>query len=133
MIPSTSGFLSQDFAIEEQPSLTYRMDFERLNIRGMTDGQEAMKQAIYKILDTERYQYGIYSWDYGVELADLLGEPISYVLPEIKRRVSEALTADSRIESVDGFEFETSGGIVRATFAAHTAFGDIPIKKAVNI
>ncbi|MFQ8776837.1 MAG: DUF2634 domain-containing protein [Roseburia sp.] len=27
-----------------------------------------MKQAIYNILNTERYQYIIFSWDYGVEL-----------------------------------------------------------------
>lgn len=36
------------------------------------DGMEAVKQAVYKILQTERYKYVIYDWNYGVELEDLL-------------------------------------------------------------
>jgi hypothetical protein len=132
MIPSVNGFLSQDFIVEEQTSQTYRMDFDKLNIRGYTDGQEAMIQAIYKILNTERYKYDIYSWNYGVEFADLFGEPISFVLPEIKRRIEEALTADIRIIGVDNFEFEVGKGKVHTTFAAHTIFGDFIFERAVN-
>jgi hypothetical protein len=132
MIPSTSGFLSRDFVIEEQTSQTYRMDFDKLNIRGFTNELDAMKQLIYKILNTERYQYTIYSFNFGVEFVDLFGEPISYVLPEIRRRVTEALTIDSRIESVDNFEFDVKGGTVHVTFTAHTVFGDIQSEKAVN-
>ena len=70
----------------------------------MTDDIEAVKQAIYKILNTERYQYPIYSWNYGVELADLFGKPIAYVLPEIPRRIKEALVADDRIIDATAFE-----------------------------
>jgi phage baseplate assembly protein W len=132
VIPSSSGFLNRDFEIEEQTSQTYRMNFEQLNIRGMVDGLEAMKQAIYKILNTERYQYVIYSWNYGVEFSDLFGEPVSYVLPEIKRRVQEALTYDTRIKSVDNFSFEVERGTVHTTFTAHTIFGEVAIEKAVN-
>lgn len=56
MIPSTTGFLEQDFEITEQPTKTYRMNLESNRVRGYVDGQEAMKQAIFKILQTERYQ-----------------------------------------------------------------------------
>ena len=132
MIPANSGLLSQDFVIQEQTSQTYRMDFDKLNIRGYTDKLQAMEQAIYKIIFTERYQYVIYSWNYGIELADLFGEPISYVIPEIKRRIEEALTHDSRIESVDGFDFEIGRGVIAVSFIAHTIYGDIVIKRAVN-
>lgn len=79
MIPSVTGFLEQDFEIETQPTNTYKMELESNLIRGYTDGQEAMKQAIFKILSTERYQYVMYSWNYGIELIDLYGEPVSYV------------------------------------------------------
>ena len=79
MIPSTVGFLDKDFEIEEQPSLTYRMQTEEKRIRGHTDGLEAVRQAIYKIIMTERYQYVMYSWNYGIELLDLFGEPVTYV------------------------------------------------------
>ena len=127
------GFLSRDIRIRESVSRTYRMDLERVNIRGYTDQLKAMEQAVYKILFTERYHYAIYSWNYGVELADLFGEPVSYVLPEIKRRVEEALLQDRRIESVDDFNFEVGRGVVYADFKVHTVFGDFIVRKAVNI
>lgn len=133
MIPSTTGFFDQDFEITEQPTQTYKMDLANELVRGYTDEQEAMKQAIYKILNTERYQYIMYSWNYGVELLDLYGEPISYVCPELERRITEALTWDDRIKSVDNFEFNISKkGEIHVTFTAHTVFGDVSAQKVVN-
>lgn len=133
MIPSTTAFLEQDFEITEQPTHTYKMNLESNLIWGYTDGQEAMKQAIYKILNTERYQYVMYSWNYGIELLDLYGEPVSYVCPELERRITEALTWDDRIQSVDNFEFNISKkGEILVTFTAHTVFGDVVAEKVVN-
>jgi phage baseplate assembly protein W len=133
MIPSTTAFLEQDFEITEQPTHTYKMNLESNLIRGYTDGQEAMKQAIYKILNTERYQYVMYSWNYGIELLDLYGEPVSYVCPELERRITEALTWDDRIQTVDNFEFNISKkGEILVTFIAHTVFGDVVAEKVVN-
>ena len=133
MIPSTTAFLEQDFEITEQPTHTYKMNLESNLIRGYTDGQEAMKQAIYKILNTERYQYVMYSWNYGIELLDLYGEPVSYVCPELERRITEALTWDDRIQTVDNFEFNISKkGEILVTFTAHTVFGDVVAEKVVN-
>lgn len=133
MIPSTSAFLKQDFEIERQPTHTYKMDIETHLVRGYTDGLEAMKQAIYKILLTERFQYAMYSRNYGIELHDLYGEPVSYVCPELERRIAEALTWDDRIESVDNFEFDLSKkGLVHASFTVHTIFGDVRAEREVN-
>lgn len=133
MIPSATAFLEQDFEITEQPTHTYKMNLESNLIRGYTDGQEAMKQAIYKILNTERYQYVMYSWNYGIELLDLYGEPVSYVCPELERRITEALTWDDRIQTVDNFEFNISKkGEILVTFTAHTVFGDVVAEKVVN-
>lgn len=134
MIPSTTGYLDEDFEIEEQPTLTYRMDLQTKNIRGTTDEKDAMKQAIYKILLTERYAYIMYSWDYGIELMDLYGEPISYVCPELERRIKEALFWDTRITDVTDFEFDFPvKRAVHVKFVAHTVFGDIEAERTVNI
>lgn len=133
MIPSTTAFLEQDFELENQPTHTYKMNLESNLIRGYTDGQEAMKQAIYKILLTERYQYVMYSWNYGIELLDLYGMPVSYVCPELERRISEALLWDDRIQSVNNFEFDISKkGVVHVSFTAHTIFGDVQAEREVN-
>ena len=133
MIPSTAGFLNQDFEIEEQPSLTYKMNMDDTVVRGYTDELEAVKRAIYKIIMTERYQYIMYSWNYGIELMDLYGAPVTYVCPELKRRISEALLWDDRILSVDSFAFDfPQKGIVHVTFTAHTLFGDVQAEREVN-
>lgn len=134
MIPGKNGFLTEDFIIEEQPSKTYQMHLSQEIINGHGDNVAAVEQAIYKILNTERYQYVIYSWDYGVELADLFGEPITYVCPELERRITEALTWDERIISVDSFSFDTEQKrVVKVSFMAHTIFGDIAAERVVNI
>lgn len=133
MIPSSSAFLKQDFEIETQPSRTYKMHLTADIVRGYTDGTEAMKQVIYNILSTERYRYIMYSGNYGVELSDLYGQPVSYVLPELERRITEALTWDRRIESVSDFEFDTSKkGCVHVKFTVHTVFGDIQSEREVS-
>lgn len=121
------------FAEEKQPSYTYKLDIDRGRIRGMTDEADAMLQAIYLVLSVERYQYPIYSYNYGVELEDLIGQPKDYVMSEVKRRITEALTQDDRISSVDGWEFETTKKTVTATFTVHTIYGDVETTKEVSV
>lgn len=133
-LPQTGDDIDlMEFAIKEQPSYTYKLDIDKGRIRGMTDEADAMLQAVYLILSVERYQYPIYSFNYGVELADLIGQPKDYVMSEAKRRITEALTQDDRIESVDGWAFETTKKSVIVTFTVHTIFGDIETTKEVAV
>ncbi len=133
MLPAVNDDLQKDFEIEEETSHTYKLDLDNSTIAGYVDDLEAMKQAIYLILNIERYEYLIYSWNYGIELADLFGQPTSFVLPELKRRITEALVQDSRILGVDNFSFETNKGKVHATFTVHTIFGDVEAERVVTI
>lgn len=122
-----------EIVIQEDATETYKLNIEKDRVIGYTDELEAMKQAIYKIINTERYDYLIYSWNYGIELNDLFGEPIPYVYSEIKRRIIEALTQDTRIESVDAFSFEQiKRGEVFVRFTAHTTYGDVTEGRKVN-
>ncbi len=133
MIPETNTILSTDLEVEIQPSRNYKMELEENRINGICDNLEAVKQAIYKALNTERYQHIIYSWSYGIELADLYGEPITYVCPELQRRINEALIQDDRIESVENFKFDTSEKRkVKATFTVNTIFGSVESEKVVS-
>lgn len=119
--------------VKEMPSLNYKMDLVD-RVYGLTDMLEAMKQVCFKILMTERYQYLIYSWDYGIELDDLFGQPMYYVIPELQRRVEEALLADDRIDSVDNFEFDTSKRHeLVCSFTVHTKFGEFDMEKSLNV
>ena len=120
----------EDFTIEEEPSNTYQLHYDKNRIIGMTDEMEAMKQAIYKMLSTERYEFAIYS-DYGVELSDLIGKERSFVVPEIERRITDALLEDTRILSVGNFEFEFNKSKYLVTFEVGTIYGEIEIESEV--
>lgn len=131
MIPY--GNSERNFIIKEQPNKTYAMDIAGERIRSYSDGIEAIKQSVFKILNTERYQYAVYSWDYGLETIDLYGKSASYAMSELKRRITEALMWDSRIKSVDNFEFSADGKTIICTFTVHTMLGDINAERTVNI
>ncbi len=136
MVPmrDTRNDINQNITVEESPTKTYKMKLFGDRINGKTDEQEAMKQAIYKILNTERYSYPIYSWNYGIELKDLFGKPKSFCKSEIKRRVKEALLQDERILEVSAFSFEDKKRRELAvTFTAKTIYGEINITKGVQI
>lgn len=133
MIPSDNKILNEELTAEIEPSKIYKMDLDSNIINGYCDSLEAMKQAVYKILNTERYQYIIYSWNYGVEFTDLFGEPVDFVCPEIERRITEALKQDDRVLSVDSFLFDVSKKhTVMVSFTVKTIFGDLNIEKEVS-
>ena len=133
MIPANNDNLQVDFQFAELPTNTFFLHISKDMVAGFADRLQAMIQAIYLILSIERYEHLIYSWNYGIELADLFGQPISFCIPEIKRRIIEALMQDSRITGVDEFNFEHKRGKVFTTFTVRTIFGDIEAEKVVEI
>lgn len=122
-----------NFDVRQEPSKTFKLNIEKNRVDGICDDVEALKQTIFLILSTERYQHLIYSWNYGVELNDLIGEPISYVIPEIERRIKEALVLDDRIENVDNFEFENIKGKLHCKFTVYSKYGNIKAEKVVSV
>jgi phage baseplate assembly protein W len=135
MIPESNIF-EEDLKDLEYPSNTYKIDTSIENnqrINGYINDLESVEQAIYLILNTERYEHIIYSWDYGVELIDLIGKPIPYVISEIPRRIEEALIQDDRIEAVKDFEFERNKDQLDVTFTVVTNIGNISTSLEVSI
>lgn len=139
LLPDTSdapnGTTIQVSTQETYPNQTYKMRIDEEQIDGtITDDLEAVRQAVYKILNTERYRFVIYDWSYGVELEELFGKPIPYVLPEIPRRIREALIQDDRISDVINFDLSyTKDGNVTAKFTVVTIYGDLEAEKEVRV
>lgn len=127
-----SGVSLSAFVLEVQPSYTYKLDIERNRVNGMTDEREALLQAVYLILSTERYMHVIYSHRYGVELEEIIGKERDYAICEIKRRISEALLQDDRITEVTDWAFSETRDTVTASFTVKTIFGDISVVKEVR-
>lgn len=134
MLPEISE-VAANYEITEyeiQSSRTYELRPASGTIGGLIDELDAMEQVVYKILNTERFECPLYTWNYGIELNELIGEPITFVLPELERRITEALMQDERITAVDALEFEISGGAVLVSFVVNTIFGDVEATKEVE-
>lgn len=132
MIPSVSPLLSTSFEVTTQPSKTYELLYASDTIVGTCDGLDALKQAIYKILNTQRYDHNIYSTNYGIEISDLYGQATDFVSLELENRIEEALLQDDRINSVSDFEFLVSKGKITATFVVNTIYGEVETETVVN-
>lgn len=136
MLPENDGLnlKIEDEDIEEQVSKTYKLDWETGKISGYVDGIDAVKQAVYKYLNTERYNYLMHTDDFGIELQDLIGEEHPYAIPELERRIREALVDfDSRIEGVSDFDFEVDKNIVYVEFVVSTIYGEFTQEIEVNL
>lgn len=129
MVPKTETLIIEDFDVVVQPSKTYALNAVKKRIVNKTDDIDAVKQAIYLILSIERYRYVIYSWNYGVELEDLFGRERYYVIPQLEKRITEALMQDDRIKSVGDFKFDIKRNVYHVTFTAQTIMGNIDISK----
>ena len=131
MIPQSSIDVELTTQESIETSRTYKIAGDR--IQGYTDNLQALQQAIYKVLNTERYEYPIYSFNYGIELENLLGKDPVYVQIELKRRIRECLLRDDRITEVDNFKFEVKGDEIKCTFDVHSIFGNFTASREVNI
>ncbi len=133
MIPEQDIDLT-NLEVETQPSLTYRLDFERKRIGGMVDNEEAIMQLVMKILYTERYAYVIYSSDYGVELERLIGQEYDYIVSDLERTIKEALLVDDRILDIEEFEMEQTGlDTMNASFKVISILGELDFETEVII
>ena len=126
MLPDRNTILQED---ERMPSYTPKIDFERNRIMGTVDNIDAMEQAIYLILQTERYESIIYNWYYGVEFDTLIGKSRELITSELERRIKEALTEDDRINRISDFEIEFTSDKAIVSFTVNTIFGDIEISE----
>lgn len=138
MVPETDVELDYLEGIEEEetemPSYDFKLNMETNRLSGNVEDLEAVKQAIYIMLSTERYEHSIYSEDYGMEFNDLIGQDVEWVIPELEMRIKEALLMDERITEVTDFAFDTSKkGIIIVTFSVETTKGTLDIEKEVQI
>lgn len=118
---------------DTMPSYTYNINRNTNRISGYIDGKDAIIQAVFLILQTERYESMIYNWYYGSELDTLIGQNRDYVASELQRIIREALTEDDRINEVSDFIIEFKDDVASIEFVVESNVGDITINWEVNI
>lgn len=115
--------LQTDTQIEKETFSNRSYNVSQTAIRGFVDELEALSQAIRKRLSTQQFEYPIYSFYYGVDWRNLIGQDEEYIRAEMKRMIQETLAEDERIEEVENFAFEFSGTVCTCTFDVGSIFG----------
>ncbi len=133
MLPESANYeLISDYDDLEQASITYKLDKENKRIVAVyEDYKEIIRQAVYLILMTERYDYAMYSWNYGIELNDLFGRERQYVIPMLMSRIKEALLQDDRILNVTDFNFSIKHNVYNVSFTVVTKYYNVDVKDVV--
>ncbi|GMQ57079.1 DUF2634 domain-containing protein [Vallitalea sediminicola] len=132
MIP-ISGTNIKDFEEIIPQTKTYKLNLLEGKINGYIDGIDAIKQAVFKILETARYQYLIYDFSYGSELNGLIGKDSDYIEMELRRRIRDALTTDDRIINVTDFVFSHEGESMSVRFQVISVEGSFESEVMVNV
>lgn len=125
--------LELDSDMEEEPPVEYGIDFDTGELTGgKVTGAEAVKVWAWLALKTARYRYEIFTWDYGCEIEDLIGEvrPMAYIEAEAKRMVEECLLVNENILAVEDFEVLQLEDVLVCGFTIVTEFGEVEMDVA---
>jgi hypothetical protein len=133
MIPAGGQLDTRYVKAAQQPSLTWKLDVERGRAMGMVNGLDAVKQAVFCILQTERFEYLIYASDHGFESRGLVGANPAIIRSELKRRITEALLQDDRITGVTNFDIEINGEHAAARFTVVSALGSFHQEVKISV
>lgn len=116
---------------EIKPPREYGIDFETGQLTGeIVEGKEAIKVWIWLVLQTPRYRYYIYTWDYGNEFEELIGKGYTeeYTEAEAQRMTEDCLLVNENIQSITEFSVSMVNGTLTISFTANTIYGEIEMK-----
>lgn len=133
VLPNSRISMQQPMEFREQPSLTWKADSKTGRIQGMADGLEAVTQTVEVILQTERFLWQIYHPDFGMQWKGLIGQDPGYVASELRRRIQDAFSIDSRIVGIEKFSCEAKGDAMTVDLTVSTVYGPVSQKVEVNL
>lgn len=114
----------------KQPAIPkeYGIDFNSGQLTGeIVEGLEAIKIWVWLALQVPRYRYYAYTWDYGSEFEDLIGQGYSngYIESESRRMTEDCLLINSDIQSISDFHVSVEKDTLTISFIVNTVYGDI--------
>ena len=108
----------------------YELDFAAGQLTGkVLEGKEALKMWIYKTLLTKRYKHIIYSWDYGQDLEEIIGQGYEkgVIKSEVERRIKDCLMIRPHIKECTNFEIKLQQDQLHVNFTVNTIYGEVEI------
>ena len=108
----------------------YEVNFATGQLTGkILVGKEALTVWIYKTLLTKRYKHIIYSWDYGQDLEELIGQGYEkgLIRSEVERRIKDCLLIHPHIKECNSFNIKLQQDKLNVDFIVNTIYGEVDI------
>ncbi|HBH1733606.1 TPA: DUF2634 domain-containing protein [Clostridioides difficile] len=95
----------------------------------IVEGNEAIKVWVYKCIKTNRYEHEVYSWDYGTELSELIGQKYSKGLTESEasRYIKEALLVNPYVLDVNISNTRFIDDLLSVDITISTIYGEVEV------
>ena len=95
----------------------------------LLEGNEALRVWIHRALKIDRFQYEIYSWNFGSEISDLVGKEYTPALTqsEIKRYIEEALSTNPYIKEVKVQETSFKDNTLSVKLTVNSTYGNMEV------
>ena len=116
---SNEEYIYKDFEIENRK--TMRMTGK------IVEGRDSIEQWAHIALRTSRYDWLIYSWDFGEEYTELIGYSYSqeYLDNEVERTITECLTENPYISGIEDLTVTVEDSHLHIEFIMLTDFGEV--------
>lgn len=130
MFPFEEDIEEEDIEEEEEEEYyprEYEIDFKTGKLTGkIVEGAKALAVWAYMAINTERYAFFQYSWDYGCELSELIGYTYSqeYIESEVSRMITECLEVNPYIEGIADLDVEKKEEKIYIKFTLLTEYGE---------
>lgn len=112
----------------------YEIDFKKGRLTGrIVTGVDALCVWAYLALKAKRYRWIIYSWGYGDEVYNLIGNSYSeeYLYSEVKRYMEECLFENEHITAVEDLEVSQIKDVLYIKFRLVTDVGSKEVEMNV--
>lgn len=117
---------TEEYSISKE----YQIDFATGQLTGtLVEGLEAIRIWAFLAINTARYRYDIYSWDYGCEIEDMIGQSLTqeYLDTEIPRVIEECLMVNPHIKSISNISIALIDDKLSGSFTINTDYGEAEI------
>lgn len=123
-----------DSAVSEAVELPYpkeyEIDFETGQPTGkVVGGIDAVRVWIWCAMHTQRFRHAIYSWDYGADFEQYVGQAVTqeFLDTDCHDEVEETLLISPYITGIDDFTAVLDGAELYVEFTARTIYGDTEV------
>lgn len=131
----------EELEVELPLAKEYAWDFNKQDFRYKNGkmyfayGNEAIKIWLWKLLKTERFRYLIFSWDYGNEIIELIGQGYTQALinSEAERYVREAIeyNLSDYVTDITDVEITFVDRLLSVSFTAITPYGEVQYNEQI--